>query len=71
MAFLRYMLQEAAEVSAWFSLTFTLLCSFKAGITGQSLEVLSCDFQLQMQRWTQSPVSSFACRGASGLSAAT
>lgn len=53
------MLQEAAEVSAWFSLTFTLLCSFKAGITGQCLEVLSSDFRLQMRRWTQSPVSYF------------
>lgn len=34
------MLQEAAEVRAWFSLISTLLCSFKAGISGQGLEVL-------------------------------
>lgn len=55
MKFLQYMLQEAAEASAWFSLISTGLCSFKAGISGQCLEVLSADFQLQMWRWTQSP----------------
>lgn len=48
MEFLQYTLQEAAEVSAWFSLISTGLCSFKAGISGQCLEVLSADFQLQM-----------------------
>lgn len=48
MEFLQYTLQGAAEVSAWFSLISTGLCSFKAGISAQCLEVLSADFQLQM-----------------------
>lgn len=51
---MEYMLQEAAEVSAWFSLTSPLLCSFKVGISGQCLEVLSlslrCDTGLKAQR---------------------